>query len=80
MLGLSSRHQTAYPRSMTPRQLVWLALCVGLVLAWSATGPSGPVLAAVVAAALVISLSMSGKRFRTERDLGRKIWRALTTR
>jgi hypothetical protein len=65
---------------MKPRLLVWLAVCVGLVLAWSASAPAGWVLGTVVAAALVLSIPLGVKRYRLERDLARKTWRALTTR
>ena len=65
---------------MKPRLLVWLTVCVGLVLAWGAPAPSGWILGTVVAAALVLSVPLGMKRYRLERDLARKAWRALTTR
>ena len=65
---------------MKPRVLVWLAVCVGLVLALSVTTISGWVLGAVVAVALTLAVPLSVKRFRRERNLVRAIWGALTTR
>jgi hypothetical protein len=65
---------------MEPRTLIWLAVCVGLVLALSATGIPGWVLGAVAAAALVLAIPVSVSRFRAERNLARTIWRTLTTR
>lgn len=60
--------------------LVWLAVCVGLVLALSAATIPGWILGTVVVAALVLANPLSLKRFRLERNLARTAWRALTTR
>ena len=65
---------------MKPRLLVGLAVCAGLVLAWSAAGPSGWALGVVIAATLVLGIPLAVKRYRLERNLARKVWRALTTR
>ena len=65
---------------MEPRTLVWLAACVGLVLALSVTAVPGWVLGAVGVAALVLAIPLSAKRIRAERNLARSIWRTLTTR
>ena len=65
---------------MGPRVLVWLAVCVGLVLALSVTGAPGWILGAVAAASLIVAIPVSASRFRAERRLARTIWRTLTTR
>lgn len=65
---------------MEPRSLVWLAICVGLVLAFSVAGVPGWVLGAVGAFALVLVVPLSVRRFRAERQLARSLWRTLTTR
>ena len=65
---------------MEPRTLVGLAICVGLVVALSATAIPGWFLGAVAVAALLLTISLSVQRFRVERDLARTIWRTLTTR
>ena len=65
---------------MEARTLVWLAVCVGLVLALSATGVPGWVQGAVGAAALLLAIPLSARRIRAERNLARTIWRTLTTR
>ena len=65
---------------MKPRVVVWLAVCVGLILALSATDLPGWVIGSVVAAALVLAIPISVKRYRLERNLARTAWRALTTR
>lgn len=57
---------SSYPRSMKPNTRVWLAVCVGVVLALSATGVLGWTAGAVVALALLLEV--------------RTFWRALTTR
>ena len=65
---------------MKPRVLVWLAVCVGLVLALSVSAVSGWALGAVVVAALMLAVPLSVNRFRRERNLVRALWGALTTR
>jgi hypothetical protein len=65
---------------MEPRTLVWLAVCVGLALALSATAVPGWDLVAVATAALVLAIPLSAQRFRAERNLARLIWRTLTIR
>jgi hypothetical protein len=65
---------------MEPRTLVWLAVCVGLVLALSATAVPGWVSVAVATAALVVAIPLSAQRFRAGRNLAHSIWRILTTR
>jgi len=69
-----------YPSFMEPRTLVWLAVCVGLVVALSATPVPGWVLVAGATAVLVLAIPVSTQRFRAERKLARTIWRTLTTR
>lgn len=60
---------------------MWLAVCVGLVLALSASAAvPGWVLGAVGAAALVLVIPLSARRIRAERNLARSLWRTLTTR
>ena len=51
---------------MKPNMLVWLAVCVGFVLALSATGVLGWTAGAVVALVLLLEV--------------REFWRALPTR
>jgi hypothetical protein len=60
--------------------LVGLAVCGGLVWAMSMTTIPGWILGAVVAAALLLAIPLSVKRYRAERNLARMVWRALTQR
>jgi hypothetical protein len=57
-----------------------LAVCVGLVVALSATAVPGWFLGAVLAATLVLCVPLSIKRYRVEKNLARMIWRTLTSR
>ncbi len=65
---------------MTARGVVWLAVCVALVLAFSLTTLPGWVFGLVVAAALALGIPLSVKRNRQEATFVRTVWRALTSR
>jgi hypothetical protein len=65
---------------MKPRALVGLLVFVGLVIALNVTDQPAWIIGGAVAAALLLVVPLSIKRYRLERKLARTVWGAMRDR